>query len=340
MMPTIRDWLQLFRSHTSPLEMTIAGAGAALASGSLWDPNVLLFVIFGWIYHNAGYGQNSVEDFIRGYDRNDPNKAHHPLQRGAISMKSGRLVTTIGVALVLLYGGIICGFDPLSAALLIILVSMGLVYNFFNKLMPAKFIPIAIAHSLIFPFSFFGAGGYSSLSSEFPFVKEVTLAAALLSTLYLILQIAYQIMIEGDLKDIDMEEASFLKKLGAWVENGEFGSSATARSVSAGLKIVSAFTLIWIAYLQEAEIPTYMLLVGAGFLLLLLDQRLMGKRTWDHSKTLKDMAMMEVFSTFALVMAIIPTIGWIPAMIFMSIQVAYFVLMNSFLWGTVIKPKV
>lgn len=339
-MPTIRDWLQLFRSHTSPLEMTIAGAGAALASGSLWDINVLLFVIFGWIYHNAGYGQNSVEDFIRGYDREDPNKAHHPLQRGAIPMGLGRKVTTAGVALVLLYGGIICGFDPLSSALLVSLVTMGLVYNFFNKLMPAKFLPIAIAHSLIFPFSFFGAGGFSTFSPDFPFVEDAILAAALASTLYLILQIAYQIMIEGDLKDIDMEEASFLKKLGAWVEGGEFGSSGIARSVSAGLKIASAFTLIWIAYLLGARLPSYTLLIGAGLLLLLLDQRLMGRRTWDHSRTLKDMAIMEVFSTFALVMALIPTIGWIPAILFMGLQVIYFVLMNRFLWGTVIKPKV
>jgi uncharacterized membrane protein len=66
----------------------------------------------------------------------------------------------------------------------------------------------------------------------------------------------------------------------------------------------------------------------------------MGRREWDHGKCLQTMALMEVLSTFSLLIAIIPTIGWIAAVVFMALNMGYFVVMNRFMWGTTIKPKV
>ncbi|MFO8051376.1 MAG: UbiA family prenyltransferase [Thermoplasmatota archaeon] len=340
-MATLKDWLQLFRSHTSPLEMTITVTGSALALGTIWDIKVLLFFVFGWLYHNAGYGHNSAEDYIRGFDREDPNKAHHPIHRGAIDPMLGRGVCVLMILLTLIYGTVISGFDTVSVVLLILLTVFGFIYNMKGKSMGAKFIPIAIAHSLLFPFAYFGSGGGISVIDGFPFVEGSLGGVVVLGTAYLILQIIYQIMVEGDLKDIDMEEASFLRTLGARVEDGNFKASWSARGFSISLKIISLLLLFYIVYLGDGGTWYYLALLIFSLAMIIQDHRLMCERGWDHSVCLKDMALMEVLSTFALVIAISPLIGgWQPALYIMVLNMAYFVLMNCFLWGTAVRPRV
>jgi 1,4-dihydroxy-2-naphthoate octaprenyltransferase len=340
-MGTARDWLQLFRSHTSPLEMTITICGSALALGTIFDLKVVLFLFFGWLYHNAGYGQNSVEDYIRGFDRDDPNKAHHPLQRGAIEPYMARNVCRLLIAILFIYGVIISGFDPLSIFLLATLIAMGIVYNLFNKEMTGKFIPIAIAHSLLLPFAFFGSGGTLEFSSSPPYLIDFGTRAALLLFGYLLLQVIYQIMIEGDLKDIDMDEASLLKRMGVHVKDGILHTSHIARGSSFLVKASSVTVLFLALSTLNATIDNYVGAAVFGIILLILDQKLMGSGPWEHSQCLKLMSLMEVASTFAIAIAIAPEIGgWMPAVLIMAFNMVYFVLMNRFLWGTVIKPRV
>jgi 1,4-dihydroxy-2-naphthoate octaprenyltransferase len=332
-MGSLKDWLQLFRSHTSPLEMLIAASGAALATGSILSWEVLLFLVFGWLYHNAGYGHNSVEDYIRGFDKDDPHKSHHPLQRGAIDPMVGRAVTLAMIVLSFVYGVSIGGIELLPLSLLVVLTLMGFVYNIYGKKMGVKFLPIAIAHSLLFPFAYFGSGGPSDPGS--------LLWVALILTAYLVLQIVYQIMIEGDLKDIDMSEASLLSRLGVKLEKDRFTASILARILSASIKVISIGLLFGALYLQEALINDYLLVAAFSLILLFLDRKLMMSRCWDHTACLRTMALMEVSSTFALVAAVSPTMGGpIPAVILMVLGIAYFILMNRFLWGTGLVPKV
>ena len=340
-MATLRDWLQLFRSHTSPLEMTITITGSALAVGTILDWKVLFFLIFGWLYHNAGYGQNSVEDYIQGFDKNDPNKSHHPLQRGAIKPKTGRTVCMVMIGILVVFGIVISEFDFVAIILLLSLVLMGIIYNLFNKKMKGKFLPIALAHSLLFPFAYFGSGGDFTLTGSFPFFEDAVTRAGIVIWAYLMFQIFYQIMIEGDLKDIDMDEASLLKSLGVSAENGKFKASVLARTVSLTLKVSGIALLFLAVWVLEATIDYYVVAGVFGAAILIFDHLLMGVKEWDHSKVLKRMSMMEVISTFALAVAIAPEIGgWIPAIAIMVFNMVYFVLMNRFLWGTIVKPRV
>ncbi len=340
-MAGVRDWLQLFRSHTSPLEMTITTAGAALAVGTIWDVKVLLFLIFGWLYHNGGYGHNSVEDYISGHDVDDRHKAHHPLQRGVIDPLTGRKVTIGLIIISFIYGVVISLKDPTAIIFLVLLTSFGFLYNMFNKRMSGKFLPIMLAHSFLFPFAYIGAGGDIGIISSFPFTGSMLMGAAVVATFYLILQIAYQIMIEGDLKDIDMDEASLLRSLGVGLEKGIFKASISARSISFNLKFISIGTLFAIVYLLDGGIAHYAVLGGFSLLLLVLDNRLMRNREWDHGECLKTMAMMEVFSTFSLVAALTAGLGsWTASIVIMTFNIGYFVIMNRYLWGTLIKPKV
>jgi len=339
-MGNIRDWLQLFRSHTSPLEMSITIAGSALAVGGIFDVRVLMFLIFGWLYHNAGYGHNSAEDFIQGYDRDDPNKAHHPLQRGVIDPKTARGVTIAMVVLGLVFGAVISRFDPWAMGVLLLMTCMGFAYNFFNKSTKLKFIPIAIAHALLFPFSYLGAGGSLSLTP----LKDALDGAggiALVATLIIIIQILYQILIEGDLKDIEMSEASMLRSLGVRIERGMLVSPLVPRGISVSLKLTSCILLFVIYHLSGGDVLGYGIIGLFSLSLLFLDHALMGRRRYDHSASLRSMAMMEVLSTFAMVAAVSPAAGgWGAAFIIMAFNILYFVLMNRFLWGTFIRPKV
>ncbi|MGA1820069.1 MAG: UbiA family prenyltransferase [Thermoplasmatota archaeon] len=340
-MGNLRDWLQLFRSHTSPLEMTITITGSALAVGTIWDIKVLLFLIFGWLYHNAGYGHNSAEDYIQGYDQDDPNKAHHPLQRGAIDPRTARYVCIVLVFLTFLYGIFISEFNWTAMVLLAVITFMGAVYNVAGKRMKGKFIPIAIAHSLLLPFAFFGSGGEIENIVDYPYFKEAAGLALILGTVYLIVQIIYQIMIEGDLKDIDMEEASFLRTIGASVKDGVFTSSILARGFSYLTKSLSIAVLFWLIHAGKGGFIPYAVLSFFAVFMLVLDDKLMGDRKWDHSETLRSMAVMEVLSTFALVIAAAPLIGGtFEALIVMAFNIGYFMILNRYLWGTFLRPRV
>ena len=340
-MGNLRDWLQLFRSHTSPLEMIIAVTGSALAVGTIWDIKVLLLMIFGWLYHNAGYGHNSAEDYIQGYDTEDPNKAHHPLQRGAIDPRTARYACIVMVVLTFVYGLFISGWDLTAMVLLAIITIAGALYNFAGKRMKGKFIPIAAAHSLLLPFAFFGSGGSFAILAEYPYFRETTGAVMIIGTSYLVLQIIYQIMIEGDLKDIDMDEASFLRSLGARIDGGIFRASTLARGFSYMIKALSIGTLFWVLFLGRGGFLPYTVLSGLAVFMLIIDDKLMGDRHWDHSDTLRSMAAMEVISTFALVTAIAPLIdGIFNASVIMVLSIGYFIVLNRYLWGTYLRPRV
>ncbi len=342
----VRDWLQLFRSHTSPLEITICVLGAALAHGTVFHIDVLLLGLFGWLYHNIGYGQNSVEDYARGFDRKDPHKAHHPLQRGLIDVNGARkavsvlMAATFGYALYLAYP------SALAITVLVFAVLMGLVYNFWGKRMKGKFLPIALAHSMLFPFSYLAAGGHFSYRSLGLFNPDQGSVMVLFFVFFLI-QIVYQILIEGDLKDMDMikeGEASLLDVLGVKLEGGRFTSPFRARFFSGLLKIINCTVaiLIILSFYETHNpplVPTIALILFS-IMVITLDGRLMAAREFDHSETLKDMALMEIATVFMAVAAIMPMIGGLGAALIILFDIVYFALMNRYLWGTTIKPKV
>jgi len=321
--------------------MTITMAGSALALGTVLHPMVFLFALFGWLYHNGGYGHNSVEDFISGHDMDDPHKSHHPLQRGAVDPRRGRTATLLLILLTFIFGLLLSGMAFLPVAILVLMTLMGFVYNRYNKRMSLKFVPIAIAHSLLFTFAYISSGGSLDLTSSFPFTDSWVGAAVVLSTLYLILQVAYQIMVEGDLKDIDMEEASLLKRLGARVKDDRFSAPWTARVVSVKIKLISLFLLFMVHYLVKGGPLDFGILCLFAAFMLLLENSLMRGRTWDHSKTVRNMATMEVVSTFALVVAVSPGAGGTShALLIMAVNAVYFIIMNRLLWGTFIRPRV
>ena len=157
----------------------------------------------------------------------------------------------------------------------------------------------------------------------------------------MLIWIGKQYLNQREPKDIDMDEASLLKTMGVKVVDGMFISSPMARIFSYVIKSASIGILFWILFLGKGNLILYLLLFAFTTLMLLLDEGLMRDHTWDHSGTLRSMALMEVVSTFALVVALAPMIGGIvPALMVMALSLGYFVLMNRYLWGTFVKPRV
>jgi len=340
-MPALRDWLQLFRAHTAPLEVIIAGAGAALACGTVFDIKVLLFAIMGWLYHSFGYGMNSVEDYVQGFDRNDIHKKHHPHQRGAISVRTARAVVYTGLFLLFIYTLIISSFRPICILLTFIVLIGGVVYNLYGKRMNSKVIPIAFAHSLLFPLGFFGSEGSSILDEGIEEIIEEDIAlVVLLCTIFLLFQISYQIFISGDLKDIGLPEKQPLLNFGVRIKDGFFHISWGGTLFSLMLKTLNLLLLFPILYLCSSSPAAVLAVVVLSLLILVMERRLMEPRPWDHHTTTRDMAIMEVLTLFAMVFAITGRIGWWGAFIFIGGGISYFVLLNKYLWGTLLRPAV
>jgi hypothetical protein len=148
-------------------------------------------------------------------------------------------------------------------------------------------------------------------------------------------------MIEGDMKDIDMAEASFLGRLGVFARDGRLHVSDTARYAAFGLKAISIVGLAAALVVQSGRGADFALIVVLASGILILDGILMRSGKYDHTKTLRTMALMEVASTFAITAAISPSIGGIlPALGMMAFGIIYFVAMNRYLWGTGLVPKV
>ncbi len=346
-MASVRDWLQLFRTHTSPLEMSIVVLGAALGAGGFFKWEVLLWVLFGWLYHNAGYGHNSVEDFARGFDKHDLHKLHHPLQRGVISVRSARIVTYTMIGISFIYGMAITGFDITAVVLLVILTVCGFIYNIWGKNMVVKFMPIALAHSLLFPIAYFGSGGEIDWNLDLLRFWNGTTPVVVWGTLAFIFQIVYQILVEGDLKDLDQNEASLLRTMGVRIDHGGFfRTSVGARVMSMTIKAINVFLILKVAVEIDGSIGQLIVVGVMGAGLLFLDHRLMIPRCFDHPQTLKDMSFMEVGSVFAMIVAISPCFhsnGLAQFGIAIGVMVAamvYFVIFNRILWGTVLRPRV
>lgn len=338
-MATIKDYLQLFRCHTAPLEITIAVLGAAIGTNTLFTPKILLFAVFGFLYHIVGYGHNSVMDFIKGFDRDDPNKSHHPLQRGAIDVKTAKHIIYILLGASFVYGIILSIENPVGIGILVFMLIMGLIYNLIGKRIKAKFIPIAFAHSSIFPYAYFASGGSTNILYGTGFVM-------LLATIYFFVQIMYQILIEGDLKDLGRNEATMLDILGIKLENNRIIVPFNARILGFLLKMANIGIGFYIIHMLGGDIKSVILGLIFAIFIIYYDHKLLSTRIFDHRQCLRDMAFMEVICVFFMVIVFIPiyspsiTYAYGGATTIILIDLLYFVLMNRYLWGTMVMPRV
>jgi hypothetical protein len=215
-----------------------------------------------------------------------------------------------------------------------------LLYNFVGKKIKAKPIPIAIAHTSLLPFAYFSTTNSFEFSNSFPFFINADSQVFILATLYVFIQIIYQILISGDLKDIEQDEASMLKDLGIYLNGDNFVASMKGRFFAKCLKIANLIPAFIIVYLTGLDIIAIILLSFFSIMILYIDELMLKPRKWDHDKTTRNMAIMEVITVFALIISLQRYFTWLGILLFILFDIVYFVLANKFLWKTSLRPAV
>lgn len=326
----IKKYLQLARAHTVPLEAVPTGVGAVLAMGTVYHVEVLLFIALGALYHIAGYSANSYIDYKKGYDRDDPNKSHHPLVSGELSEARAKVFVVVSVALTLLYGMWLSGGDKLAVAILLVAFIMANSYNFFSKVTVLKPLPISVAHALMFSFSYVAAGGES---------LEILGSG----TMFVFTWVLYQIAVSGEVKDITTDESNVMKRLGSRVnESGEgmyIVSPPRVLILTIALKVTPVACAMYIISELNGYIYIWWIMAIAQ-VSVYLGIEIVENGIYIRSERVRSMATMELSMVAMFLMVISPLSSSWEAWAAVVLSLGWVVIFNKIQWGTVLAPRV
>jgi 4-hydroxybenzoate polyprenyltransferase len=342
MKETIRAYTRLTRFHTVPLEMVPATVGAVVATGGLFNRQVLPWVVFGALYHLVVYGQNSLEDWRRGWDKDDPNKQHHPLNAGMMSQREASLFVYGLFALTVGYTVAIAGNWLAIALFLTGLPITGSLYNIVGKRTRWKFLFIAYAHTTVFAVPYFAIAGAVD-------------TAFIVGCLYLFSWVVFQIAVSGEVKDMAQDEANFLKALGSRVESSGDGYLVTfspgAKLFSYASRAVTVALGIGFGHLVARRYDTAgsalaglgvteLMLAGVGALSLVLTWSMLRNGPFNRTERIATMSKIEATSVLILLVAVVSVIG-MPAAVFLFLGSGVWVMVfNKIEWGTLVAPDV
>ena len=327
-----KDWLRIFRAQTASAVFLLVLLPYLVAGGKLFSWYGVVLSLWSILVHHISFGHNSVLDTMLGWDSKDPNKKHHPLIAKRIKVKTALKVITIGFFIAIIITIILVFYsigNPFYALLFFSLfIGGGFVYNNgFSKISVWDFIPISVSFTSLSLFSYF------LIANEF---NEIII----LISIYIALLIWFQIGVEGEIKEIEIEnEINMLRKLGTKI-TGNIFSMGNAIIYPWLLKIAGLAVAGYIVYKHTFEWYTIILFVFWTFLALIFCFMLTRKREWNRKKSLRDMALEEVASLFLLAFILLPIIGLIETAIIIIVAIFYFVGMNTLLWKTRFAPRV
>jgi len=323
----VKDWLQVFRAQTAPATV-LSILLPYLFSGGRDPIMVAIIVVLGALTHYASFGHNSLMDYF--FDTHDPNKNHHPLESGRISLdQASILINGLMVILALLWIVVSIELSPsptMSLIFLILYIVFGQAYNdWTDKLDENSYIYIAGCFMSLTAFGWsLGSGKFNMLGYMIIFFSGLT--------------IYYQIAWEGNLKDLwNPKERNLLSKLGFRIINGRvvgpryvnrafmfvrLGLNTVALSLMA-VMIGSLTGLAFLAVMTAVE--SY----AVGRIHLELEQL-------NRSKLLELMGLAEAFEFFRLAV-LLPIVFWLPIVM---VSILYFLVMNRVLWGSNFGPRV
>lgn len=339
----MKKYGQLGRIHTVPLEAVPAAVGSLLAVQGDYYAAVGWF-IWGALYHFVGYGMNSYTDWDKGYDKEDENKQHHPLQRGAIKKSQAKaIIFSSLVAYTMVTTAAVAYSGNLSALVLVFAQAVGgLFYNYFGKETPLKFISISISHSMAFAIPYVVMGG------------DVFTDYFVMAFIFMIIWIVYQIGVSGEIKDITQDEENFLKEMGTKVlkEHDGGGHKVVYGDMVSpwGAGLTTAKVIIAaVVFVSTAEFGPGVAVDTAisGVVIVLccvammnMDSKMLSGGRFDRGKMIQTMSSLELvtLTTFSVMLG--PIIGYMPSVVIPAISFIWVVVFNKALWGTTISPEV
>lgn len=324
-------WLRIFRAHTAVLETPLAILGAAMGLGTIWNWNIVLWIIFGIVYHNLGYGINSYADWKKGYDRDDPNKSHHPLNTGELSPDSVKYVIYSIFVLFILYTLWIGNFRYVIISAILITAASGLIYNFFGKEINAKFIPISIAHTMVF------------VTPYYLYARHFSVPSILIICAIFIHQ-AYQIGISGDIKDMLQDEASLIKNIGAYIRDVEgktlFVPGQKVITVAFAMALLEYILALVVSILLSGISISFVAIIVLGIWMLYETDSTIYQGEYNRNERVSAMSRKEIAGIFMIAASLISIITWIGFFAIVILSMVYLLSMSQIMWSTWIRPEV
>jgi len=321
----LRAWLVLFRGHTAILEAPIAALGAALSIGTFWSPEVALWGLFGVIYHYAGYGMNSYLDWANGYDKEDPNKSHHPLNTGEISPSACKKVVYGLYGIMILYAIVLLGINLAGFVVLASIIVTSMTYNAIGKEIEHKYLLVAYSHTAVFILAYF------SYEQTYGFIVWFGVVA------YFVHHV-FQILVSGDVKDAEQDESGIIKDMGMDVTETDCGKKileVSPRVVVASYIISIIESVIVLGILAFEHPPTSVLVITVGLMgwMLIEVDGVISEGVYNRQRRVSAMSRKELAGLWMIFASFTTQLG-VESFIFMAaLSIAYFIPVSVFMWG-------
>lgn len=340
-MAGVRDYARLARLQTASVEL----GGLALAGYLGGAPLQLLplYAGLGVLIHVASFGSNSLHDWlgpydfrlrrwVGGVDRVDPNKQHHPLNTGAISPISAALFVYLSEAVAL------AAFVFLDRTWSLLPVLLFLYYvgagNFYN--LAGKSRPVAASASISTAFgALFAAFGTLWTGRFLP----VVVAVGIFAFLYVLAQQS----VLGSLKELgQLNEPNLLRRLGTRLESDLLVVSPAGWAYSYALAALKAAALAIIAELSFgwswAIVVLVLSAIGFGW----TTWRTLRPGPFRRAQRMRELGLSESVGYVFLVLALLPSLGPLLALVLILAPVAWYTGCNRWLWasGSVFAPGV
>lgn len=324
----MRKYLQLTRAHTVPLEAVPAVIGSALAVGTLYHPSVLIWGVYGVLYHLAGYGMNSYVDWRKGFDRNDDNKSHHPLNSGDMAEGEAKFVVRILFISTALWAVVFASSSLSAVVVLGFGVVCGVSYNYYGKTTALKPALISVAHTTVFSVPYLASGG------------SITDLEFILGSVYVLMWVFFQIAISGEMKDLETDEVNLLKRWGLAKHLFNVSIPWKILWASAVFKFLSFIPLFVLVYIYGSNPALIFIMMLLSVLAILFTENMLTGSFYIREEKLRDMALIEMVMVFGLITATIPVISVLGGLALITTSVLWVMSFNYIEWGTYVSPKV
>jgi len=324
---SFKDYLRLFRAQTAPATVILVVTPFLHGGGSWLD--AFLLGVFALAFHWWSFGMNSLQDYVGGWDKVDPSKAHHPLSRGAIKVEDGIRVIHWGLPILFSLGVLFSlrGVNPLWAlACWGLFYAWAMSYNMgLSKVSVLGFMPISVCFTMM--------GGWAWFLSHdgLGFTGWVWLG-------YVFSTILFQISWSGHLKELEIRErGNLLVKLGARLEVQGWEvwfKPGYAAVYGWAVKLLNLF-LGYVLLIQSWNLWRILLFGLMATLMLDFLSELTKRRVYDRPRELLNMSLEEISTIYLALIMVEP----FEALVLGGFGVAYFFLFNRWLWRTA-YPKV
>lgn len=335
----VKQYCQFTRAHTVPLEAVPALVGALLATRGQLEIAVVVWLLYGVMYHLTGYGMNSYTDYILGHDDTDPNKQHHPLNTGGMSVEEGfwiMLSLIISTATLAVFAATIGEALAITLGIVVIGVVAGFAYNLTSKSTELKPISISIAHSTVF------LAPYVSIYGSIDYI-------AVAGFVMMMLWVLFQIGISGELKDIETDEVNILRdRLGYEVIEDDFtrlDGKVSILAPSAAVKVVipSFRFIITVCFtaiaISVSGVIVSIAVLSAGFVSIYESNRMIAV-AGDRMDRIQSMSAIEILTLIMFTLSFSGVVGLDTAMLIIIASAMWVIPMNRLLWGTWVAPDV